>query len=89
MHECFAGPVPQKVQQTQGEVSRLLSLSISLDTLEGMLENELTPPEVSLSSLPHPARWKMMQLGVASIYGSAPNLYNKLTFSRRFNHLVR
>lgn len=42
----FAGPVPQKPPTNYELSSRLLSLSISLDTLEGMLENELTPPEV-------------------------------------------
>ena len=42
----FAGPVPQSLKEGSAEVSRLLSLSISLDTLEGMVENDLTPPEV-------------------------------------------
>lgn len=42
----FAGPVPQSLREGSAEVSRLLSLSISLDTLDGMLENDLTPPEV-------------------------------------------
>ena len=45
----IAGPVPQSAKEGSAEVSRLLSLSISLDTLEGMLENDLTPPEVGPS----------------------------------------
>lgn len=40
-----ASPVPQSLREGSAEVSRLLSLSISLDTLDGMLENDLTPPE--------------------------------------------
>ena len=43
----LAGPVPQSLREGNAEASRLLSLSISLDTLEGMLENDLTPPEVA------------------------------------------
>ena len=49
----FVGPVPQSLKEGHAEVSRLLSLSISLDTLEGMLENDLTPPEVACSLHPH------------------------------------
>jgi len=46
-----AVPVPAPPEEGQA-TQRLLSLSIGLDLLEGMLENDLTPPEVHLPTPP-------------------------------------